>query len=359
MKRSLPPLLAALALLATTVPARADLEIGSLDASRTDGGWTLNGSAMADSRLKLENLDNFGPDGMVFTTLDITDVSATLSNSVLAPFDVFFYGYVDDGELTNGEKNAVRNWVLDGGVLLLTCDGTDHDDTCQFFGRNLGGGATNTTVPAAGQLGNPPFTGPFGTAAIIEHAGDYSYFASSAGATVLGVDGSGRPTILAEELGEGVVVYLGDVDMISDYTVSTGATIDPTDDNDVFLGNLFAFLAAETCPDDALCLRDGRFRVTVTWENRFGATGIGHPVPLTDDSGSFWFFDDQNLEMILKVLDGCPVNSRYWVFAGGLTNVEVRMEVTDTDEDVTKIYTNPQRTAFAPIQDTSAFATCP
>ena len=51
---------------------------------------------------------------------------------------------------------------------------------------------------------------------------------------------------------------------------------------------------------------------------------------LTDDSGYLWFFDADNIELIVKVLDGCGVNNRYWVFAGGLTNVEVDIIVTDT-----------------------------
>jgi hypothetical protein len=47
------------------------------------------------------------------------------------------------------------------------------------------------------------------------------------------------------------------------------------------------------------------------------------------------------------------------VFAGGPTDVNVVITVTDTQTGATKTYTNPQRTAFRPIQDTSAFASCP
>jgi len=63
--------------------------------------------------------------------------------------------------------------------------------------------------------------------------------------------------------------------------------------------------------------------------------------------------------MIVKALDGCGLNSRFWVFAGGLTNVEVILTVTDTHNGAVKTYVNPMNTALAPIQDTSAFATCP
>ncbi len=81
--------------------------------------------------------------------------------------------------------------------------------------------------------------------------------------------------------------------------------------------------------------------------------------PLTDASGYFWFFDPRNVEMIIKVLNGCGLNSTYWVFTAGLTNVQVVISVTDMLTGSVKTYTNPQGQAFAPIQDTFAFATCP
>jgi len=59
--------------------------------------------------------------------------------------------------------------------------------------------------------------------------------------------------------------------------------------------------------------------------------------------------------LILKVLDGCPLGGHYWVYAGGLTDVEVAITVTDTLTGATRNYHNPPSTAFAPIRDTSAF----
>jgi len=63
--------------------------------------------------------------------------------------------------------------------------------------------------------------------------------------------------------------------------------------------------------------------------------------------------------LVVKVLNACGFNARCWTFAGGLTDVNVIMTVTDTQTGTVKTYTNPQGTAFQPIQDTSAFATCP
>jgi len=107
-----------------------------------------------------------------------------------------------------------------------------------------------------------------------------------------------------------------------------------------------------------LCLSNGRFRVQTRWATPNGQSGDGNAVSITGDTGYFWFFNSTNVEMVVKVLNACP--SRYWVFAGGLTNVQVTMTVTDTSSGtVSKTYTNPQGTAFQPIQDTNAFATCP
>ncbi|HEX2252994.1 MAG TPA: hypothetical protein VHQ65_06985 [Thermoanaerobaculia bacterium] len=361
MKRFALSILVLALLTVLALPAAAELEVGSLAASRIGNAWTLDGTNMEAARAKLENPDNFGSVGGVDPVdIDVTDVSAPLTAGVLAPFDVFFIGYTPDGTLADAELAALQDWVDAGGSLILTCDDESHDEICELFGRTLGGNATPPTEPAPGQLTHPLFTGPFGTATTIVNSGNYSYFASAVGATVLAVDDAGLPIILIEGVGDGLVLSMGDVDMLSDFTLSSGAAIDATNDNDVLLGNLFAALSGAACPPGALCLgAGGRFEVTVTWETPSGDSGVGHPVPLTDDSGSFWFFNPNNLEMIVKVLDGCPVNNRFWVFAGGLTNVEVVLTVVDTEAGVTKVYTNPVTTPFQPIQDTNAFATCP
>ncbi|HBL29057.1 MAG TPA: hypothetical protein DD490_19655 [Acidobacteria bacterium] len=109
----------------------------------------------------------------------------------------------------------------------------------------------------------------------------------------------------------------------------------------------------------ALCLNGGRFRVAATFLTPAGASGSAQVVQLTDETGYLWFFSASNVEAVVKVLDGCSLNNRYWLFAGGLTNVRTVITVTDTLTGAVRTYTNPQSTAFQPIQDTSAFATCP
>ena len=111
--------------------------------------------------------------------------------------------------------------------------------------------------------------------------------------------------------------------------------------------------------DETLCLTGDRFQVRVTFATSQGDTGNGQTVELTPDTGYLWFFNEANVEMVIKILNACSFADRFWVFAGGLTNVAVDITVTDSQTGVVKTYQNPQETAFLPIQDTDAFATCP
>jgi hypothetical protein len=111
----------------------------------------------------------------------------------------------------------------------------------------------------------------------------------------------------------------------------------------------------------SLCLGGGRFEVETSWRTGEGDEGAGQAVPLTDDTGYFWFFGADNVEVILKVLDACALEGfeSFWVFAAGLSDVEVTVRVTDTVSGEVREYYNPLGTAFRPIQDTAAFETCP
>lgn len=135
-----------------------------------------------------------------------------------------------------------------------------------------------------------------------------------------------------------------------------------TGDANIVLGQRQSagFVGSGPCTPDveSLCLNNGRFRVSAAWQTAAGS-GTGTAIPGTADTGQFWFFSSDNVEMVVKVLNGCGLNQRYWVFAGGLTNVKVTLTVTDMSNNTVKVYTNPINTPFQPIQDTAAFATCP
>ncbi|HKV11912.1 MAG TPA: ELWxxDGT repeat protein [Thermoanaerobaculia bacterium] len=113
---------------------------------------------------------------------------------------------------------------------------------------------------------------------------------------------------------------------------------------------------AGPCVESAtrMCLNNGRFAVESTWKDFSGNTGTGKAVKLTNDTGYFWFFDTANVELVLKVLDGRPVNNKFWVFYGALSSVEYTITVTDTETGKTKTYKNPSG-RLASVADTTAF----
>ncbi len=112
-------------------------------------------------------------------------------------------------------------------------------------------------------------------------------------------------------------------------------------------------------PDEVL-LRDDRFLIRVSWRDFEGATGSGRELPTPSaDTGFFWFFDADNVELIVKVLDGCGINGRYWFFAAAATNVEYTIDVVDTKTGEGWRYDNPLGRASPAVTDTAAFATCP
>ena len=110
-----------------------------------------------------------------------------------------------------------------------------------------------------------------------------------------------------------------------------------------------------------MCLQEGRFLVEVEWRDYEENTGSGHVPPdrYSDDSGILWFFSEDNWEMLVKVLDGCVINDRFWVYAAAPTDVEYTLRVTDLETNSTQEYFNPLGTASPAITDTQAFATCP
>jgi hypothetical protein len=111
----------------------------------------------------------------------------------------------------------------------------------------------------------------------------------------------------------------------------------------------------EPCPSSSttLCLDQGRFAVAIDWSTT-AAGGSAKALTLTDSTGAFWFFSPDNLELVVKVLDGRSINGHFWVFYGALSNVEYTITVTDTQTGAVKTYFNPQG-QLASVADTAAF----
>ncbi len=110
----------------------------------------------------------------------------------------------------------------------------------------------------------------------------------------------------------------------------------------------------------ALCLLD-HFQVTAHFRN--GPIGTAE-TPATvasctnPGSGLFWFFSPDNWEVMVKAINGCVVNSRFWVFSAATTNVYYRLEVLDGANGTQKIYFNYAGPPAPAVTDTDAFDNC-
>jgi hypothetical protein len=62
---------------------------------------------------------------------------------------------------------------------------------------------------------------------------------------------------------------------------------------------------------------------------------------LGERTGYFWFFQQDNVEVLVKTLDGTAINGAYWVFLGSMTDLEFWL-------DVTHLATRQQRTVYNP-----------
>jgi hypothetical protein len=173
------------------------------------------------------------------------------------------------------------------------------------------------------------------------------------------IPGLTTPTTLPRTTGAGQQLVF-DVDLVPTQLGNQDRTL-RINNTDAF--DLMAFVAPVSgcAPSSgATCLSDDRFKARVHWRTTFGTRGPAPVVPFgSDDSGLFYFFNADNWEVLLKVLNACPTNDRFWVFAAATTNVEYTITVTDTQEQQVKSYFKPQGPPAPAITDTNAFATCP
>ena len=114
------------------------------------------------------------------------------------------------------------------------------------------------------------------------------------------------------------------------------------------------------CIDDAP--GDRRFKVEVEYSTTQGGglSGNGHAISLASlgvsRGGLFWFFEPDNPELLIKILDGCAATGKRWVFTSAGTNVGLIITVRDTVSGEVHTYYNQDLKAALPVQDTAALA---
>lgn len=149
------------------------------------------------------------------------------------------------------------------------------------------------------------------------------------------------------------------IEVTANLTTDTGASISVSDEASA------PFPKNCANSDTNLCLNNSRFHIYVEWENILGELGVGHKASQHDYRGEFWFFDPKKVDLRVDVLNGCSTNHHFWVgynspddFVYGSDLSRLVLTVTDTVTGDAQVYSNPPD-GFEPIQDTSAFATCP
>jgi hypothetical protein len=117
-----------------------------------------------------------------------------------------------------------------------------------------------------------------------------------------------------------------------------------------------AFGQAPCVADDTtLCFLGGRISATVAF-----TTAANEPLApaqarwLGEDTGAFWFFSEDNLEVILKVLDGGAINESVWVFLAALSDLELIVHVRDHATGTLREYRNPRGNRWG-LVDIEAF----
>lgn len=124
------------------------------------------------------------------------------------------------------------------------------------------------------------------------------------------------------------------------------------------------FVTQAACVPNAttLCLQGNRFRVTAI---KLGPGKLRQLNQSQSTSESGIFGSDSsasspsNLELLVKVLNACSVTNTYQVSISPLSDISYTVTVTDTQTGRVKTYLNPRTIAGGPIEDTTAFATCP
>lgn len=112
------------------------------------------------------------------------------------------------------------------------------------------------------------------------------------------------------------------------------------------------------CPSDLgiACLQGGRFMAVVRFKDFAGVGGWARVAAgRSADTGIFSFFDTNNWELMVKVLNGCDLNGHFWVYASASTTIEYELQVFDNFLGTRRSYTNASGQVAVSVTDGSAF----
>ncbi len=108
------------------------------------------------------------------------------------------------------------------------------------------------------------------------------------------------------------------------------------------------------------CLQEGRFKVQGLVSYTDVADGMFKTksaqikdVIIGDEASLFYFFTFNNPELLIKVVNGCWLNGKYWIFGSAATDLNYSVTITDMKTGKNKVYTRNSSNPL--INETDAF----
>ncbi len=260
MKKLLLGLLVAISS-SSLINAQSNINIHSITTNRQpfgDGGYTLDGNKMPDSRAKLLNASYFGSTGIYNKTISIVDDylnSGSLENIADSTnIDLFFFGTFDSlnfslNAFTSAELDTLYNWSVRGGKLIIAGSSNYPQVNPTYllnilnsrWGFEINLVNPTTIIPTVTGASSTIFNGPFGSiAAANQGAAAQGYFSTNpTNIVLLADDGAGNPTMYLDCATLDLVIADGDA-----YTslggISVGSGI--INPNDMLLANTIAYM---------------------------------------------------------------------------------------------------------------------
>lgn len=113
--------------------------------------------------------------------------------------------------------------------------------------------------------------------------------------------------------------------------------------------------ATECSAGEALTFPSG-IRVSMCWESSKGAQDNALDYGLdAAESALLYFFERDNAEVLVKVLNGCEINGHHWVFVAPVTDLAFNLEIHDPETDLLWRHRNRHGMTARTRSDTTAF----
>lgn len=108
------------------------------------------------------------------------------------------------------------------------------------------------------------------------------------------------------------------------------------------------------------CVLGGRFKIEVQWTDFQAVTRNAFVASAgTSDTALFYWTNPNNWELLIKGINACSLNNKFWIYFAAATNVGYRVTVTDTQTGAApKVYTNAVGNLAQATNDINAF-NCP